>query len=179
MKEFELEPGEHVVLQVRKHWFLFVTELLPYAIIALLPFVAPKFLTLAPSLAGYATLFDLSTPVSRTVVGIWLLIVWTGAWGAFTKYYLNLWVLTSQRIVNIKQRRFFSREVSSLFLSRIQDVTTDVHGILYSLLGIGNIKAQTAAEDVEFVMYGIPRPEQMRDLIMKYVPEEDLPTTGA
>jgi len=87
-------------------------------------------------------------------------------------------VLTSQRIVNIKQRRFFSREVSSLFLSRIQDVTTDVSGVIPSLLGIGNIKAQTAAEDIEFVMHGIPRPEQMRDLILKYVPEEDPQATG-
>ena len=178
MKEFELEPGEHVVLQVRKHWFLFFIELLPYAILAVIPFALPKLLALAPPLAPYAESFAFSTPVARAALGVWLLVVWTGAWGAFTKYFLNAWVLTSQRIVNIKQRRFFSREVSSLFLSRIQDVTTDVSGILPSLLGIGNIKAQTAAEDVEFVMHGIPRPEMMRDLILKYVPEEDQKTAG-
>ena len=178
MKEFELEPGEHVVLQVRKHWFLFFIELLPYAILAVIPFALPKLLAFAPPLAPYAEFFAFSTPVARAALGVWLLVVWTGAWGAFTKYFLNAWVLTSQRIVNIKQRRFFSREVSSLFLSRIQDVTTDVSGILPSLLGIGNIKAQTAAEDVEFVMHGIPRPEMMRDLILKYVPEEDQKTAG-
>lgn len=179
MKEFELEPGEHVVLQARKHWFLFLGELLPFAIIAVIPFALPKILPLVPPLAQYAELFDYSAPVMRAGLGVWLLIVWTGAWGTFTKYFLNAWVLTNQRIVNIKQRRFFSREVSSLFLSRIQDVTTNVTGILYSLLGIGNIKAQTAAEDVEFVMRGIPRPEQMRDLILKYVPEGDSEkTTG-
>jgi hypothetical protein len=172
MKEFELEPGEHVVLQLRKHWFLFLTELLPYAIMLVIPFALPKLLLLAPPLAPYAGLFDFSAPLSRAALGVWLLVVWTGAWGAFTKYFLNCWVLTSQRIVNIKQRRFFSREVSSLFLSRIQDVTTDVSGVLSSLLGIGTIKAQTAAEDVEFVMKGIPRPEEMRNLILKYVPEE-------
>jgi len=178
MKEFELEPGEHVVLQVRKHWFLFLGELLPFAILAVIPFVLPKILPLAPPLSQYAELFNYSTPMMRAALGVWLLIIWTGAWSTFTKYFLNVWVLTSQRIVNIKQRRFFSREVSSLFLSRIQDVTTDVSGVIYSLLGIGNIKAQTAAEDVEFVMHGIPRPEQMRDLILKYVPEEDAKPTG-
>ena len=178
MKEFELEQGEHVILQVRKHWFLFLGELLPFFIIAIIPFALPKILPLAPPLAQYAGLFDYSVPLMRAALGIWLLIIWTGAWGAFTRYFLNAWVLTSQRIVNIKQRRFFSREVSSLFLSRIQDVTTDVSGIIFSLLGIGNIKAQTAAEDVEFVMHGIPRPEQMRDLILKYIPEEDAKPTG-
>lgn len=175
MKEFELEPGEHVVLSVRKHWFLFLVELLPYAIMAIIPFALPKFLALTPSMAAYAAFFEFNTHLSRAALGVWLLIVWTGAWGAFTKYFLNAWVLTSQRIVNIKQRRFFSREVSSLFLSRIQDVTSDVSGIIASLLGIGDIKAQTAAEDVEFVMHGIPRPEQMRELILKYVPEDDSP----
>jgi Bacterial PH domain len=179
MKEFELEPGEHVVLQVRKHWFLFILELLPYAIMAIVPFVLPKLLALSPQMVKYVIYFEYSTQLSRAALGVWLLVVWTSAWGAFTRYFLNLWVLTNARIVNIKQRRFFSREVSSLFLSRIQDVTTNVSGLLPSLLGIGNIKAQTAAEDVEFVMNGIPNPEHMRDLILKYVPEGDSEkTTG-
>lgn len=169
MKEFELEPGEHVVLQVRKHWFLFLAELLPYAIMAIVPFALPKLLMLAPPLAQYATFFDLTTPLMRAAFGVWLLVTWTGAWSAFTRYFLNAWVLTNQRIATIKQQRFFNREVSSLLLPRVQDVTTNVAGILPSLLGIGDIKVQTASEDVEFVMRGIPRPEQMRDLILKYV----------
>jgi len=169
MKEFELEPGEHVVMELRKHWFLFVASLLPYAILIVLPFALPKLLTLAPPLAKYAALFQYQTPVMRAVLGVWLLVWWTSAWGVFTRYYLNVWILTNMRIVDIKQRRYFSREVSSLFLNRVQDVTTDVTGVLSSLLGIGNIKVQTAAEDVEFVMNGIPRPEQLRDIILRYV----------
>lgn len=172
MKEFELESGEHVVLQARRHWFLFLADLLPYAILAILPFVMSKVLPLAPPLTQYAAFFEYTTPLARAGLGVWLLVVWTSAWGTFTKYFLNAWVLTNKRIVNIKQRRYFSREVSSLFLSRVQDVTTDVTGILSSLLGIGDIKVQTAGEDVEFVMRGIPRPEQMRDVILKYVSVE-------
>lgn len=169
MKEFELEPGEHVVRELRKHWFLFAAELLPYAIIAVVPFALPKLLLLAPPLAPYAAQLDYTAPLGRAALGVWLLVTWTGAWSAFTRYFLNAWVLTNERIVNIKQRRFFSREVSSLFLSRVQDVTTEVVGVVPSLLNIGDIKVQTAAEDVEFVMTGIPRPEQMRDIILRYV----------
>jgi len=169
MKEFELEPGEHVVLQVRKHWFLFLAELLPYAIMAIVPFALPKLLVFAPPLAQYAAFFDFTTPLMRAAFGVWLLVTWTGAWSAFTRYFLNAWVLTNQRIATIKQQRFFNREVSSLLLPRVQDVTTNISGVVFSLLGIGDIKVQTASEDVEFVMRGIPRPEQMRDLILKYV----------
>ena len=169
MKEFELEPGEHVVKEARKHWFIFLGELLPYAIIAAVPFALPNLLTFAPPLARFAPFFDYHTPLLRAALGVWLLVTWTSAWGAFTRYFLNVWVLTNMRIVDVKQRKYFSREVSGLFLSRVQDVTTDVSGVLPSLLGIGDIKVQTAAEDVEFVMKGIPHPEMMRDIILKYV----------
>jgi hypothetical protein len=176
MKEFELEPGEEVVLEARKHWFLFLAELLPFAIIAVIPFAIPQLLLAVPTLAPYASFFSYSAPIGRAALGVWLLITWTSAWGTFTRYFLNAWILTNLRIVDIKQRRFFSREVSSLFLTRVQDVTTDVSGMLPSLLNIGNIQVQTAGEDVEFVMHGIPHPEEMRDLILKYVPRESSPT---
>ncbi len=172
MKEFELEPGEHVVKEARKHWILFASELLPYAILLALPFALPKLLALAPTLSGYTAQFSYQTALTRAVLGVWLLIVWTLAWSAFTRYYLNAWVLTNQRIVDIKQHGYFNREVSSLFLPRVQDVTTDVSGILPSLLGIGDIIVQSAGTVDEFRMRGIPRPEQMRDLILKYVSTE-------
>jgi len=177
MKEFELEPGEHVVLSARRHWFLFFAGLLPYAIIAVIPFALPKFLALVPSFDSYGVFFTYTTPLGRAAISVWLLITWTGAWGAFTKYFLNAWILTNLRIVDIKQRQYFSREVSSLFLTRVQDVTTDVIGVIPSLLGIGDIKVQSAGAVDEFVMHGIPHPGQMRDLILKYVPEE-AQTTG-
>lgn len=172
MKEFELEPGEHIVKELRKHWLLFLAELLPYAILIILPFALPKLLVLAPPVAGYASFFDYHTPLMRAGLGVWLLVWWTSAWGAFTRYFLNAWVLTNQRIATIKQRRFFVRQVSSLLLPRVQDVTTNVSGILSSLLDIGNIKVQSAGADVEFTMRGISHPEQMRDIILKYVSTE-------
>lgn len=169
MKEFELEPGEHVVKEMRKHWFLFLGELLPFAILVVLPFALPNLLTLAPPLAPYASFFQYDSDLSRAALGVWLLLTWTFGWSTFTRYFLNAWVLTNHRIVNIKQRGYFSREVSGLLLSRVQDVTTDVKGIVPSLLGLGDIKVQTAAAEVEFVMRGIRHPEQMRDIILKYV----------
>ena len=50
-------------------------------------------------------------------------------------------------------------------------MTTDVSGVIPSLLGLGTIQVQSAGADVEFLMRGIPRPEQMRDIIMRYVAE--------
>lgn len=172
MKEFELGPDEQVVIETRKHWFLFLVELLPYVILAIVPFALPKIIQLVPPLAQYAAFFDFNMSYERAALGIWLLIAWTSAWGAFTKYFLDVWVLTTQRLVDVEQHRYFSREVSSVLLSRVQDVTTDITGIIPSLLGFGNINVQSAGATEKFHMRGIPRPTQMRDLIIKYVPEE-------
>jgi len=121
---------------------------------------------------NYATFFNYHTVPARVALGIWLLVWWTGAWSAFTRYFLNAWILTNQRIVDIKQNGYFNREVSSLFLSRVQDVTTNVTGVLSSLFGIGDINVQSAGAVEKFIMRGIPRPEQLRDIILRYVPAE-------
>lgn len=172
MKEFDLEPGEHEVLEARKHWLIFLSELLPFAILATLPFALPKLLELAPPLAQFSGYFDYESTVGRAALGVWLLVIWTLAWSTFTRYFLNAWILTNRRIVTIKQHRFFSRSVSSLFLSRVQDVSTDVHGVLSSLLNVGEITVQSAGAVDEFHMRGIPRPEQVRNIILRYVSEK-------
>ena len=172
MPEFELEPGEHVVLQSRKHWFLFALTLLPYVILILIPFDARGFLRFSAATAPYASYIDFSQPLLRAALGVWLLVVWTAAWGAFTRYFLNVWVLTNRRIVEIRQPAWFNRKVSSLLLNRVQDVTTNVQGVFASTLGIGNISVQSAGAVDQFHMNGIPRPEVMRDVIMKYVAEK-------
>lgn len=176
MSAFLLEPGEQVVHQMRKHWFLFLAGFIPYVVLAIVPILIPPLLSLAPVLAPWAAGFAGST--YHTFLGLWWLLVWTAAWGYFTRYFLNTWILTNERIVEIKQRRFFHREVSSVLLNRVQDVTSEVNGIISSLLHIGRIKVQSAGATNEFYMTGIPHPEHVRDLILKYVPEEDLPPSG-
>lgn len=169
MKEFELEPEEYVVEELRKHWFLFAIELIPYAILAVIPFALPNLVSLIPNSSHLSGYINYAEPVQRTFLVVWLLLVWTVAWGSFTRYFLNAWILTNRRIVNIKQRSFWNREVSGLLLPRVQDVTSDVRGMIPSLLGIGTITVQSAGEELEFVMRGIPRPDHMRDTILKYV----------
>jgi membrane protein YdbS with pleckstrin-like domain len=174
MKEFELNPGEKVVKEVRKHWFVFLVELLPFAILALLPFVLPKILLLIE--APDSLLFSWSTASVQALLALWWLCVWTLAFNIFTQYYLDLWVITSERIVDVDQRGFFNRQVSSLLLNRVQDVTVDQRGILYSLLDIGTISLQTAGATTRFHMKGVPHPSELRDAILQNVAEHPLPT---
>lgn len=171
MEEFDLDEGETVIAEVRRHLFVLFLELLPFAILALLPVIiipAYSFLT------GLAANTVPAAPQSlgstfRFFLGIWWLFIWMAAFNSITKYYLTVWVITSHRIVDIEQSGFFRREVSSFLLSRVQDVTTNVHGIFETLLGYGDMTVQTAGGLENFRMHGIRDPQGVRDLIMREV----------
>jgi len=174
MEEFELEPGEIVTLSVRKHWLVFLVELLPYAILAFVPLLIPFLFSMLTQVApGVSTVLthapDLTTAWARFGLGLWWLFLWVGAFNTFTRYYLDVWVITNKRIVDIHQFGFFRRQVSIFLLAHIQDVTTDVSGVLPTLFGFGTIHVETAGQEERFLMRGLRDPEGLRDLIMREV----------
>jgi len=166
--EFELEEGERVTRTVRKHWFVLLMSLVPFLLLAWVPTVLPGFLAnMAGAQLSFFALMTAQNPWFRLLLGLWWLFLWIGAFNIFTQYYLNHWVITTMRIVRIRQHGFFNREVSSFLLSRVQDVSTTVDGIFADLLGYGSIRVQTAGTaSQDFVMEGINDPQGMRDMIM-------------
>lgn len=174
MEEFALEPGERLVRTVRKHWFVLAVSLLPFLALAVLPLLAVDFLLRLAAEGGtpapYASFMTPANPAFRALLGAWWLLLWTGAFNTFTQYYLNHWVITTLRIVRVRQYGFFAREVSSFLLERVQDVSTTVEGVFADLLGFGSVRVQTAGTAADgFTMDGIKDPTGMRDLIMSEV----------
>jgi len=176
MEEFELEPGEKIMRSVRKHWFLFVMQMLPFLLLAYLPTLFPNvmqsFANMTPSAGALASGLTLANPWFRLFLGMWWLMLWILAFNVFTSYFLNMWIITTTRIVHIRQYGFFSRQVSSFLLSHIQDVTTNIDGLFATLLDYGTVRAETAGEAApDFSMAGIPDPTGIRDLIMREIAE--------
>lgn len=183
MEEFDLEPGEVVQRAVRKHWFVLVIEVLPFLLLAILPLFLPGILNLLtePGMVGIdriVSLLSIDNPWARLILGLWWLVLWIAAFNTFTSYYLNQWIITSHRIIEIDQHGFFNRQVSSLLLNRVQDVTSDVRGLFATLLGYGTITVQSAGANDYFRMHGIPHPADLRDLIMKEIAALHAPNPG-
>lgn len=171
MDTFHPEPGERVIRIVRKHWFVLLASLVPFVILAWIPTFVPGFVAgLAGANQAVVDSLAFLTPENkwfRLFLGVWWLMLWLGAYTAFTQYYLNHWIVTSLRVVRVRQFGFFSREVASFLLVRVQDVTVDVHGIFADLLGYGGVRVQTAGTDSKyFIISDIEDPQGMRDLIM-------------
>ena len=174
MEEFELEPGEKIILRVRRHIFVLIIEMIPFAFFALIPLFFPLLVTLMTGMnaAGGVVLGAYITganPWIRFGLGAWWLFIWLAAFSTLTKYMLTVWVITTTRIVDIHQYGFWDRKVSSFLLARVQDVTTDVQGFFSTLIGFGTLNVETAGRDEKFSMTEIKGPERLRDLIMREI----------
>lgn len=173
MPEFDLHAGETVIRSVRKHWLVLLFEVLPFLILAYLPLMVPGILDFVSgtsnALEPLIAFLVGGNPWITLMLGLWWLMMWIAAFNTFTSYYLNQWIITTHRIVEIKQNGFFDRHVSSVHLNRVQDVTTEIHGIFGTLLGFGTLIVQSAGANDFFRMYGVEDPAGLRDLVMREV----------
>ena len=85
---------------------------------------------------------------------------------SFTDYWLDSWIVTSERIIDIEQKGLFNREHAEFKLYRIQDVTVDVRGIFATFLDYGDVHIQTAGIGREFVFKQVPHPHKIKSEIL-------------
>ncbi len=164
----ELYQNEKILLMQRKHWFVFVSHLLPLILLYFLPFIL---LSLMGKLIDASTLnFSLASIDERLFVFLalfWTLIIWMFSFMTWTDYYLDVWVLTDKRIIDIEQLAFFRREVSSFRYEQIQDMTVKVHGALATFFDFGSLEVQTAGSSAKLSIQGVAHPNQLRDTIFE------------
>jgi hypothetical protein len=111
-------------------------------------------------------------PIIVLIGGTYILSVWLFAFLEFTDYYLDVWIVTNRRIINIEQKGLFKRFASELHLSAVQDVTSEVTGIIRTFLDYGNVFVQTAAEHVRFVFKDIKSPEEVKEKVIRLVEDD-------
>lgn len=157
-------PGEQVVLLLHRHGFVALRIVFVYFLLALVPLVAWILL-------GSRTTALADTTSPGFAVLVILLVSYALIWGllffvSWLNYYLDVWIVTNERIINIKQVRLFHRTVSEQKLYRVQDVTWEMQGVLGNMFKFGNVIIQTAAEQSKFTFEHIPDPEAVAKTVM-------------
>lgn len=104
------------------------------------------------------------------------------AFTLWTLYYLNLQIITNERVVDITQDSLLHHTTSELNLNRIQDVTAEIKGIFGTFFDYGNVYLQTAAEIERFEFNNVPHPHQVAKLVLdlyEHLPSDQKTATGA
>ncbi len=119
----------------------------------------------------YTTLLDDPTSFSylllillASVLYLYLTLFMYHAW---VDYYLDVWVITTKRIVATDQRGLFHRVTAELLLNQIQDVSCDVHGFLPTIFQYGTISVQTASEEDKFIFTEVPKADTVAKRILQ------------
>ena len=157
--------SERVVHFLYRHWLVLVSKILGAFFLLILPVIVYILLVSITALGTRVTFwFSLLLP-------IYYLLVWSSFCYTITMYLMDTWIVTDQRILDNTQHGFFSRTVSELELSRIQDVTVTISGLIPTLLDFGNIEVQTAGSENKFIFLQVPHPQKVREEIMALVGE--------
>lgn len=153
--------GEQLIGVYRRHKFTLFMELAPLAVFACIAFGAALF--------GIAELNERYAAAAPLLLLGGLLLVhvlWIAFFIVLADFYLDVWMLTSERLIAVEQQGLFFRTISEFELEKIQDVTTGVSGFFATILNYGDINVRTASEDQGFVFRQVWRPDRIKDEIM-------------
>ncbi len=167
-----LAPTERVEMTLHKHWFILLERFVGLFFIYITPLVIWKVLETGaiPGIAVDPILFSRVHPAAVALVASgWSLIVWMKFFAFWIDHYLDTWILTNEKLIDVEQKSFFHREIATLRLAHIQDVSITTSGVFATLLGFGTIVVQTAAETPEFTMHGIAHPEHAKERILALI----------
>ena len=161
------KPNEHVLMFMRRHWIAVVKIIGTSLCLA----AVPVFFYI--NVLNFTNMFDSETFSALMILlaSAFYLFVILYTFSNFVDYYLDVWIVTNQRIINIEQHGLFARVVSEKDLGRMQDITSDVRGFLGTLLNYGNVHIQTAGETERFVFKQVPFADEAARRISNLVSE--------
>lgn len=155
------QDNEEILLVIRQHWMVFVSRLILWFLFVVIlmgidyfiPRYAPVLLT-----PPYGEIIALIKNIYLMFLLLGLLMMWV-------IYYLNLQIVTNERVVDVDQHSLLHHKISEVYLSRVQDVTAEIKGLLPTFFNYGNVHIQTAGETERFVFSRIPNPAAVAKLI--------------
>lgn len=154
---------ERVIILLRRHWWVLVG---PAALTAALFLLPPIAVTTLPRLFPNWP-WEILVLLSDVLFYAYLLLLLAFVFLVWTDYYLDVWIITNKRIIDIEQKGLFNRKISEFSIDRVQDVSIQVHGIIETLLKFGSIKVDTAGHS-EFVIEDVPDLYRAKDAILHY-----------
>jgi len=163
------QPGERVLMVIRKHPIVYIRNFLFFSVASILP--------LAIFLIIWSNRFPLSAGGTAGMTGyLGASLYFLYSFALFLISWLNdefdLFILTDRRLIDITQVSFLKRTVATTPLDQIQDTTSDIHGIVGTILNYGSIDVQTAAGDASsFTIDHVPDPSLVARKILTYAEE--------
>ncbi len=160
------KPYEKIEYLLHRHAFTFVPKAFLFLAMMAMP-VGLYFLleNIYPELLNSEKIF----PLAVLAASSYYLSIYLFAYAQFVEFYLDMWVVTNDRIIDIRQKGLFARTVSEMDLYRIQDTTASIKGFFPTMFNYGNLQVRTAAtgDTNDIIFYNIPDPNELRESLIQ------------
>ncbi len=165
----KIKSYEKVIYVLRRHGITFFPYILVFGALLLIPFAvywlfSAAFVTTVQDPANF--------PIMIIAASAYYLSIFLFFYSFFVEFYLDAWIVTNDRLVDIRQISLFSRTVAEVDLYQIQDVSSEVHGFFPTLFNYGNIYLQTAGPVPKFIIHNVHRPDKLRQAIIELSSED-------
>ncbi len=167
MTNAEIFPGqiedEAILIFIRRHWMAY----LGWASILMIMVLTPP--VVLPVVQSFT-----SVSLFRGEPLIYVALI-TGAYYLFTsalfittwiEHYLDVTIITPERLININQIGLFNRRVAELNLLRVQDVSAQLNGYLETLFQYGTVVVESAGDFPNFIFRFVPKPHIVANTIL-------------
>lgn len=157
------QPNEKIILAVREHWFRLFSKIFIIAVLSLLPWLVRMLLFNTGILELTPIIGNIIDLISR----VYYLGLLVSLFIVFVLHYLNLHVVSAERIVDVDQVGLLFHEVSELNIETIEDVTTQTKGLIGNVLNYGTVFIQTAGATERFEFKNVSNPARISSIILE------------
>jgi len=163
------KADEKILFVLHRHSFTFLSVVLLFLILFIIPIALYFMIT-----SIFPHVLDSTNTYTITIlaVSVYYLSTYVFFYAAFIDFYLDMWVITDDRIIDVEQHSLFHREITELELFRIQDVTTQVQGVLPTLLNYGKVTVKTASNNMGVVFHDVPNPNHIRNQLIQLAEQD-------
>lgn len=157
------EKEEKIILLLRAHVITNLKWILVTILMLTVPGIIQAFGMFNTLPAGFGLVITLG----------WYLVTTAYALESFLFWYFNVYIITNIRVVDVDFYNLIYKQVSDANISKIQDVTYNMGGVVRTIFNYGDVFVQTAAEVSEFDFLAVPNPDKVAKIIQEMITEED------
>ena len=157
-----LKPGERTICLIRKHWSAYVINLVLAVSVSLGIVAALTILLLDSGTFSTSTAQSVTTITSAALLSSLFLMLY-----GFVDQYLDVLIITSERILVVNQNGLFQREAEEIHLHDLIGVRSTTNGVLAHYLRYGRLIIKNGEDNREIVVNDIPRVSDVSKLILE------------
>lgn len=153
---------ETIILFLRSHLITNLSWFLLAIILAILPFIGFAFF---PKLNFDFLPAQTTSNLIMIYVLFYYLLVLTYMFIKFLRWFYNVFIVTSERVVDIDYSDIVVHNIAVASLSHVQDVNYTQSGFIPTFFDYGDLFIQTAGDEKNFEALSVPKPREATHII--------------